>query len=345
MTRRDDMLILPCSATPHLGVRTPKVGYRSYMFNYMGARTLSTSGQQMFLIDSFRDTGRPLLSVMADPNSVFIKALEQFRNKWIYANTVNDRSVPYYTAMISATDPFVSLSAITPHFLNPQPEPGNVILDPNHSVSPRQQTAQTPWQGAVSTFRALPVYIVLATLIPIAVPAFVLNAVFQTYRSNQRLRHHESGKAFNLDKYRVKLLEEAQHLQDRVYERVANEQPEEYLPTPPPECSSPSSLSAGSKPTTTTNDSSSQNDLQHKKTFRQEGSSSPSDTDSPFPTLALQKEQFEMIENLNRVGIVKFPVHILKVRHTHAAIVVRMQKSSFDEGKVVSSHWAGRFEI
>lgn len=307
------------------------------MFNYMGARTLSTSGQQMFLIDSFRDTGRPLLSVMADPNSIFIKALERFRNKWIYANTVNDRSVPYYTAMMSATDPFVSLSAITPHFLDPQPEPGKVILDPDHYVSPRHEIAPSHWQGAMTTLRTLPVYLVLATLIPIAVPAFVLNAAYQTVRSNQRLRHHESGKAFSLERYRVKLLEEAQVLQDRVYERVANDQPEDYLPTPPPESSS-SSTTTGSKSIMSEN-----NDLQRKKS-RQEGGK-PGDETSPFPTLALQKEQFEMIENLDRVGFVKFPVHILKVRHTHAAIVVRIQKASFDEGKVVSAHWAGRFEV
>lgn len=289
----------------------------------------------MFLIDSFRDTGRPLLSIMADPNSVFVKALERFRNKWVYANTVNDRSVPYYTAMMSATDPFVNLSAITPHYLSPQPEPGNVILDPDHYVSPRQEVAQSHWQGAISTIRTIPIYIVLATLIPLAVPAFVMNAAYQTIRSNQRLRHHESGKAFKLERYRVKLLEEAQAAQDRVYERLAGEQSEDYLPTPPPESLS-SSFSAVSK-------DDGEKERKRRKSQREGGTSK--DDGSPFPTLALMNEQFEMIDNLDRVGFVKFPVHILGVRHTHAAIVVRMQKESFAEGKVVSKHWAERFEV
>lgn len=324
------------SATPHLGVRTPKTGYRSYMFNYMGARTLSTSGQQMFLIDSFRDTNRPLLSIMADPNSVFIKALERFRNKWIYANTVNDRSVPYYTAMMSSTDPFVSLSAITPHYLEPQPSPGNVILEPEHYVSPKQEVALSHWQNTITTVRTLPVYLVLATLIPLAIPAFMMNAVYQTYRSNQRLRHHESGKAFKLERYRVKLLEEAQAVQDRVYERLAGEQTEEYLPTPPPESSASSSITVGGGKC---------DEKERNRRKKQQEGGGPSDEGSPFPTLALQKEQFEMIENLDRVGFVKFPVHILKVRHTHAAIVVRMQKESFGEGKVVSEHWVKRFDL
>ena len=50
-------------ATPHLGIKTPKKGYRSLIWDFMGARTLSVSGQQMFLIDKFRDSGRPLLSI------------------------------------------------------------------------------------------------------------------------------------------------------------------------------------------------------------------------------------------------------------------------------------------
>lgn len=159
-----------------------------------------------------------------------------------------------------------------------------------------------------------------------------VHRLYQTFRSNQRLRHHESGKAFQLDRYRVKLLEEAQAVQDRVYERIANEEAEEYLPTPPPESSS-SSIKHSPE----------EKQLQRTKS-RQEGGKHEEDG-SPFPTLALQKEQFEMIENLDRVGFVKFPVHILRVRHTHAAIVVRIQKESFDEGKVVSAHWAGRFEV
>ena len=47
-------------ATPHLGVRAPKLGYRTDTWNFLGSRTLSTSGQQMFLTDNFRDTGRPV---------------------------------------------------------------------------------------------------------------------------------------------------------------------------------------------------------------------------------------------------------------------------------------------
>ena len=65
-----------------------------------------------------------------------------------------------------------------------------------------------------------------------------------------------------------------------------------------------------------------------------------------FPTLALSDEQFEMIRNLDNVGWRKYLVHIHNHGHTHAAIIVRMQKPGFDEGKVVVRHWLDEgFEI
>ena len=52
-----------------------------------------------------------------------------------------------------------------------------------------------------------------------------------------------------------------------------------------------------------------------------------------------------MIDSLNDVGLTKYPVHIQNVMHTHAAIVVRSNRESFWEGKVVVSHWAEKFEL
>ena len=133
-------------ATPHLGVRAPKKGNLSEFWNYMGSRTLSTSGQQMFVMDTFRDSDRPLLSILADKNSIFIKGLALFKNKWLYANTTNDRSVPFFTAGISAHDPYVDLEEVDVHHL-PGKEP--VILEPSNPVSKRKSrrvaAKDAPW--------------------------------------------------------------------------------------------------------------------------------------------------------------------------------------------------------
>ncbi|EME87837.1 uncharacterized protein MYCFIDRAFT_48112 [Pseudocercospora fijiensis CIRAD86] len=325
-------------ATPHLGVRTPKRGWRSTLFNSMGPRTLSTSGQQMFLVDSFRETGRPLLSVLSDPNSIFMKGLDTFKNKWLYANTINDRSVPWYTAAWSRTDPFVELDKIELHYLDPQPPPGEVILKPNSGfVTPKRspyenmtffERLKTIPHRALSN---LPFYILLATLMPIFLPAFLLNSGYQTYQSAQRIAAHNSGKVFKPEKYRVKFLEDAEAVQDRLYERFTNRQREEYLPTPPPERAEEDKSSAEQSP--------------ERPDLRLSRRESARERAHDFKILALTEEQFDMIENLDKLGFEKYPVHIQKVRHTHAAIVVRMQKDSFVEGKAVVQHWAEKFEL
>lgn len=308
-------------ATPHLGVRAPRKGNMSDFWNYMGARTLSTSGQQMFLMDTFRDSGRPLLGILADPNSIFARGLALFRNKWLYANTTNDRSVPWFTAYASATDPFVDLDAVDVHPLPAQPDP--VILDPHKPVSKRKSRRtpppNAPWMSE-QTRASLPFYLMFFSLMPIAVPTFLLNSVYQTYKSAQRIRLHEGGQAgISLKRYRIPLLEDAQAVQDKMIERINTAQGEEYLPTPPPESATSSSESLA-------------------KPGAAEGS-------QEFPTLALTEEQFAMIEALDAMGFTKFPVHIQKHRHTHAAIVVRSDRAGFEEGKVVVRHWVERFEV
>ena len=55
-------------------------------WNVFGARTLSASGRQLFTIDRFRETGRPLLEVLADTSSIFIKGLAKFERRTLYAS-------------------------------------------------------------------------------------------------------------------------------------------------------------------------------------------------------------------------------------------------------------------
>lgn len=314
-------------ATPHLGVRAPKKGSLSEFWNYMGSRTLSTSGQQMFLMDTFRDSDRPLLSILADKNSIFTKGLSLFKNKWLYANTTNDRSVPYFTAGFDAHDPYVDLDEVDVHHLPDQSEP--VILEPRKPVSKRKsrkvQPKDAPWISE-QTRSTLPLYAMFFALMPIAVPTFLLNSIYQTYRSGQRIRLHEGGQAgISLKRYRIPLLEDAQAVQDRMIERINSAQGEDYLPTPPPESASSST------------------DTLEKATIPRSASSGRSDGD--FPTLALTDDQFAMIDGLDSLGFTKFPVHIQRHRHTHAAIVVRVDKAGFEEGKVVVGHWARKFEV
>src|SRR5207248_1266535 len=122
--------------TPHVGVRCPRK--KSHIWNVVGARTVSTSGRQLFMIDSFRDTGKPLLSVLATPGSIFMVALSRFRHRCLYANIVNDRSTAYYTSGISATDPFTQLDKVHINYVRGY---APVVLDPNVHFLPADEEA------------------------------------------------------------------------------------------------------------------------------------------------------------------------------------------------------------
>ncbi|KAG9194226.1 hypothetical protein G6011_04261 [Alternaria panax] len=324
-------------ATPHLGVRTPLKGYHSHIWNVLGARTLSMSGRQLFGVDKFRDTGRSLLAVLADPESIFIQGLAQFKHRSLYANVVNDRTVTYYTAGISQTDPFVDPDDIKINYI---PGYEDVIVDGDHPVSPKEPEeppafAQRLAQGTKTILGRATIVAVLTVFVPIGVSAFLINSAVQTIRSGQRIKLHEEGKSgIDYARYRIPLMINAVRREaEGMYENANHAQSQDYLsegfehvasPTQP---TSPRSRKDKSKPDV--------DSIQEQKDSAK----------LTFPTLALTDDQFKMIEALDNVGFTKHPVYIHNHRHSHAAIVVRMNKPSFNEGKIVIKHWLDNFDL
>jgi hypothetical protein len=322
-------------ATPHVGVRAPLKGWKDNIFNVLGARTISQSGRQMFLIDSFRDTGRPLLSVLADPESIFVEGLKKFQRKSIYANIVNDRSVPFYTSSLSKVDPFHDLEKVNINYVEGYED---VIVDPDTYILPPTQRktgtfAARLWKKCKSIAFWVPLSLLLVVLVPLACVIFLINAGIQTFRSSKRIRMHEVGENGALfGKYRVPvIIQDVQHVVEQVFENVNASQEPNYLSNSDTEASdtgpektyrSPTSNSAG-------NDTHVESSSTRKR----------SATKPHSPTLALTPEQFGIIDSLNKVGIKKYPVHIQKNRHSHAAIIVRSAKPGFAEGKFVMKHW------
>ncbi|OAK95461.1 lipase/serine esteras-like protein [Phaeosphaeriaceae sp. SRC1lsM3a] len=325
-------------ATPHLGVRTPLRGYHSHIWNVLGARTLSMSGRQLFGIDKFRDTGRPLLSVLADPNSIFIKGLAQFQHRSLYANIVNDRTVTYYTAGISQTDPFVKPDKINMNFISGYDD---VILDGEFPVTAKKEP-EAPLafsQRLTSTTHTIigrvPLVAFLAVFIPIGTTLFLANSAVQTITSSRRIRLHETGQAgINIQQYRIgNMINAVRREAEDMFENVNNTQESDYLSAGSREIASPTQPSS---PGFNRKDSESDIDSIVEK----KRSSAPD-----FPTLALTQDQFGMIEALDNVGFKKHPVYIHNHRHSHAAIIVRMDKKSFDEGRIVLKHWLDNFQL
>ncbi|KAF2028824.1 lipase/serine esteras-like protein [Setomelanomma holmii] len=324
-------------ATPHLGVRTPLRGYHSHIWNVLGARTLSMSGRQLFGVDKFRDTGRSVLSVLADPDSIFIKGLAKFQHRSIYANVVNDRTVTYYTAGISQTDPFVRPEEVQMNYISGYQD---VILDGDCPVSPKEPEAAPDFtQRLTTTTRTIagrvPIVAFLAVFIPIGTTLFLVNSAIQSIRSSQRIRLHEAGQAgVNIQQYRLgNMINVVRREAEDIYENFNNAQDSDYLSAGSQEIASPTQPTS---PGLRRKDSESEIDSiqEQKRNYVLD-----------FPTLALTQDQFKMIEALDNVGFKKHPVHIHNHRHSHAAIIVRMDKKSFDEGRVVIKHWLDNFEL
>lgn len=73
--------------------------------HFAGARLLSRTGAQLYARDKF-SKGKPLLEVMAEPGSSFFEALKNFERVEVYANALQDRTVPFPTGGIAAHDFF-----------------------------------------------------------------------------------------------------------------------------------------------------------------------------------------------------------------------------------------------
>ncbi|KAM3583644.1 hypothetical protein VKS41_003617 [Umbelopsis sp. WA50703] len=102
-------------ATPHLGIYNPNPNPFVRLINWTSAFILARSGEQMRMVDKYRDD-KPLLEVMASPDYEFYKHLARFERRLIYANGVNDRSVPFWTAAFEDTNYFSKFKAMDIEF-------------------------------------------------------------------------------------------------------------------------------------------------------------------------------------------------------------------------------------
>lgn len=339
-------------ASPFLGVRSPSKSL--HVWNVVGARLLSMSGRQLFMIDTFRDTGKPLLSVLATPGTIFMHALAKFKHRSLYANIVNDRTAVYYTTGLSRINPFVDIEKIRINYAKGY-EPN--ILDPDIPLLPLEETEPPKLQQRIAKktkkiLSKLPMYALVFTLLPLAATLFLVNSGIQSVRSQNRRTLHEKG---NSAEYKVPLLvQNVQHAVEDALENAQGNQEQEYLAGGMKEAAGQADQQSlrlekiiSKKQSAMGNG---QESPQQPGSDLEDGSSSsflPKDGKLPeFPTLALTPAQFEMLDNLDAVGFHKYGVHIHKDMHSHAAIVVRIQRSRFDEGKVVIKHWLdNEFEI
>ncbi len=300
-------------------MRTPLRGWHNHIWNVVGARTLSMSGQQLFTTDRFRDTDRPLLQVMADPNSIFMSGLRKFKRHTLYANITNDKSAVYYTTCIQKTDPYRNLDFIRPNYI---PSRGEVLLDPQTPFLPRPKLVQSTsvWSTGLRYLKRIPLTLAIAVFVPFGVAAYLVNSVIQNVRSSQRIRLHEKGQlGVSIEEYRVPLLiKELRGEVESAYEVLNSSQGQEYLGDGDEE-----------------EEDEAMNAEDRQLLTRERRLSQPTQ-----PTLALAPCQFDMIRNLDTLGWRKYPVWIHATGHSHGAIIARIDKRRYDEGFIVLGHYA-----
>jgi hypothetical protein len=351
-------------ATPHLGVRTPLLGWHNHIWNVTGARTLSMSGRQLFMVDNFRSTGRPLLSILADESSTFVSGLRLFKNRSLYANIINDRTVPFYTSYITPHDPFVHMNAININYL---PGSAPIILDPANPVSRKTSPLSLNERlasNARTFYKRLPLFIFFIVFVPIGTILFLINSVVLNVKSSKRIRLHEEGKlGVRKGAYRSLPLfvNDLRRAAESAFENVAAEHTPEYLPQDSPiAVPRRGSIVSNRSGYTTGSEDDEKPLLLHRKTHSFTSTISiceepetmdeeveeeeEEDKKDEFPTLALTPAQFKAIDVLDQLNWRKYAVHLHQVNHTHAAIIVRMNRKAFAEGKVVLKHWLENFE-
>ncbi|KAK0616098.1 putative serine esterase-domain-containing protein [Bombardia bombarda] len=315
-------------ASPFLGVRSPRRGLFGDFFNGVGARSLCMSGRQLFGIDRFRDTGKPILAVLADPNSIFMAGLARFKRRTVYMNITNDRTAPYYTTGIMKTDPYRDLDKIKVNFVQGYED---VVLDPITPIAASATPPKVPLLESVKkSLKRISFISLLVMVMPIAFVGLLVNSVIQSVRSAGRVSLHEKGLAgINPKDYRVNLwMKEIRGAVEDAYESLNNAQGQEYLGL-----SSSSSEAGDVEVRAGRGDAAATEDQEILAVERKESRLADQ------LTLALAPYQFTAIQALDKLGWRKYPVWIHKVNHSHAAIIKRTVSPKYEEGQVVLNHW------
>ncbi|KAI0695350.1 DUF676-domain-containing protein [Cerioporus squamosus] len=296
-------------ATPHVGLpRYP--GMLSSLFAYFGPRLLSRTGEQFYVVDKWSQNGRPLLEVMADPNRIFYQALTLFQQVRIYANAINDVTVPYVTAAMEEDDIFVNYGTNgmkLPTEVAPPPKPRALSREWFKSLKPDR-----PLLPPALQFK-FPFNILLMVITPVLIPL-----VFSLVITRLALASRAS-------RSRIKLLEKDQSSTERLV-HVIGRLEREMEGVAIDIFDSPGSTGVSSPTSSEPN------------LFSQPETSTQAASDS----------KRRIVRSLNTLpGLKKELAFIHPVRNAHAVIICRDVKRfpSHRQGEGVIRHWADHFIV
>ncbi|KAJ7504406.1 DUF676-domain-containing protein [Mycena galericulata] len=307
-------------ATPHLGIpRYPS--FFSSLASIVGPRLLSRTGPQFYCVDKWSAKGRPLLEVMADPDRIFYQALASFESIRIYANSVNDMTVPYVTAAIEVEDVFAGRATtglevefdehyaplIKSYTIPPVPPPQTpkpIVLSPAwfKTIKPLPLPPFLTFRFPLN----LVVYSTLPLLIPVLWSLAILRLSLATRSSRERIKLLENDES-NREKLVHILARLERQVEDAVVDLIDNDAAGEPMTEPE----------------------------------RARESSSKKEA------VILTPVQRRIAALLNRLPIKKEATYFPNTRNSHALIICRDVKNfeSHRAGEGVLRHWADSFII
>ncbi|KAI0923760.1 hypothetical protein AcV5_009224 [Taiwanofungus camphoratus] len=328
-------------ATPHIGLPRYRTAISSVL-TYLGPKLLSRTGEQFWTVDKWSARGRPLLEVMADPERIFYQALCLFSHLRIYANAVNDNTVPYPTAAIEGDDIFRHHTTNGMHIeLDEQYSPiikSYTLPDTLSDPPPEPKPLSLSW---MQSFRlrlppalqfSFPYNIIFYITTPIVIPLLIMLVItrlsLSSHSSRARLKQFEKE-----DSNTQRLVHVLAKLERQVEDVVADLIDDA---TASPVAASAATLPSSPEPGLTRTDSKS-------------GLAAQSDANAPRPQhVVLSDLQLKLVASLNTLPKLKKELAFIHpVRNSHSAIISRDVKHfAFHKmGEGVLRHWADHFVI
>ena len=168
-------------ASPHVGVRLPERTFFAFLSNHIGPWLLSRTGVQLYLSDGNGTTC--LLEKMTKPGSNFMLGLAEFKDRTLYANIVNDRSVPYFTAAMTDMDPFADGDLNVLQYESNYPV---ILHQPLPLALPHRHRKIRDWRSIVFVF-----------FLPVLLVTFLFSSAYQTYHSKRRVNAYKLSKSIS----------------------------------------------------------------------------------------------------------------------------------------------------
>jgi hypothetical protein len=334
-------------ASPHAGTSFHQNTLRSNVSNAIGKSILGQSGMDLFLqpvaVGKNNKDPRPMLEQLADPDGVFYKALAAFKHRMLFSNTINDRTVPFYTAYISVRDPFKQHGYThVVHKPHPDLDPTSVSSNSDEELESLVTTSYTETYAEVDLFQStykvpdnhsksknmrweeFQFHIALIFFSPLLLTVFIPVSSISSLISYHRIRVYEMQ--YKENKSKTTDVTKHKRRRDSISEGVAEitgHAVDDFFGTRNPEQESISDADE-------TDDNAKDGDISDQETLCNV-------VDTPdLPDLELSPLVFKIVDNLNQLEWEKHAVQFKRL-HSHAEIVNRRNKPG--QGEEVVRNW------